>query len=175
MKKTICLSAVVLSLFTMDLNAETVIYENMMTTPMLVQQWRHSNLLEFQPKGGPKDEPAVFMNKTVVNNNIPSFLLKLDKVAGESLTFSMDVKMEDVKEQPQDWYGVTMLINVTMPDGQVKYLSDIKRNDRFGTCSWKTLKTSADIPDDAKKVTIAFGITGTTGKATFANLKVTAE
>ncbi len=151
---------------------EIVLEENFNDPAAATKLWGKMSGITFLENGGPDGSGCL---KAFSDNRTPVLatrLLDLEKVRGRKVTVTVLIKGENVQKPPESYLGPKAMIYV-MKDGKGTWHEHSGR--LFGTHDWKQFQVVADIPQDATKVELQFGIQGAPGTVYFDNIKAVVE
>ncbi len=103
----------------------------------------------------------------------PSTLLQVElpatRLRGCKITIEARVRAENVSVPPASWNGIKVMLHTRAPGGDTWP----QQNLPSGTFSWKAVRYTASIPDDATQAHLTLGLEAVTGRAWFDDIKVT--
>lgn len=151
--------------------ADDDIENNMASTPELLKKWSNSSAATLLPNGGPKGRPAIkITNDKPDASRLIQYQLDLNQVRGKIIELTADVKAENVSKGPKNYLGIKLMIIVTQADNTKKHF-DIMIG-KSGSYNWRDYEVKAEIPQDAKKVTLCLGLQSATGAVYFSDIDV---
>ena len=95
--------------------------------------------------------------------------LPAEPLRGTRLRITGRIKAENVKEPPQSYNGIKMMLVLDSPSGKLW----LQRNAVWGTFDWKEVSFIAHVPGDVTEATLLLGIENTTGTAWFDDITIT--
>jgi len=97
--------------------------------------------------------------------------LPVEKLRGTRVKVEATVKADGVAKPPNPWNGVKCMLHLVSPSDQ----QWPQQNNLYGTFDWKPVRFVADVPEDVKEASLILGLEQTTGRAWFANVKITVQ
>jgi hypothetical protein len=95
--------------------------------------------------------------------------LPIEQLRGTRLRVAGRIKADNVKEPPQSYNGVKMMLILDTPGGK----QWLQRDGIWGTFDWKEVVFTAEVPEDITEATLLLGIENTTGIAWFDDITIT--
>ena len=95
--------------------------------------------------------------------------LPIEQLHSTRLRISGRIKSENVKEPPQSYNGIKMMLILDSPGGK----QWLQRNGVWGTFDWKEVSFIANVPEDVTEATLLLGIENTTGTVWFDDIAIT--
>ena len=95
--------------------------------------------------------------------------LPLDKLAGNRVFFSADVKATNISAKPNSWNGIKAMMVIEAPSGKTYPQPDIPT----GTFDWQRFSSWVAVPAEATNVLLVLGLENVSGEASFDNVRVT--
>jgi len=95
--------------------------------------------------------------------------LPVEQLRGTRLRIAGRIKSDNVKEPPQSYNGIKMMLILDAPSGK----QWLQRNAVWGTFDWKEAAFMAKVPEDITDATLLLGIENTTGTAWFDDITIT--
>jgi len=95
--------------------------------------------------------------------------LPVEHLRGTRLRITGRIKSDNVKEPPQSYNGIKMMLILDTPGGK----HWLQRNNVWGTFDWKEVVFIATVPEDITEATLLLGIENTTGTAWFDDIAIT--
>ncbi|HWQ90199.1 MAG TPA: cellulase family glycosylhydrolase [Clostridia bacterium] len=98
--------------------------------------------------------------------NLP---LPVEKLRGQRVFFSAEVKASDVSSRPNSWNGVKVMLIIETPSGKEYPQPEIP----VGSVDWQRFSSAIAVPSTATSATLVLGLEQVTGEAWFDNVRVT--
>jgi hypothetical protein len=95
--------------------------------------------------------------------------LPIEQLRGTRLRITGRIKSDNVKEPPQSYNGIKMMLILDGPGGK----QWLQRNGVWGTFDWKEVVFLAEVPADITEAILHLGIEATTGTALFDDITIT--
>ncbi|HEV7301113.1 MAG TPA: cellulase family glycosylhydrolase [Tepidisphaeraceae bacterium] len=95
--------------------------------------------------------------------------LPIERLAGKSVWFGADVRIEGVAEKPQPWNGVKVMLVIETPHGKNYPQPEVPT----GSLEWARYSSVTNVPHEATAVTLVLGLEAVTGDVWFDNVYVT--
>jgi hypothetical protein len=157
-------------LFTLPLGAvETgdVVFQTSFDEPNVLERWTGSRAATVSLNNG-----AVRIALPADGNDKNASVtqtLSADSLRGTRLRIAGRIKTDNVKEPPQSYNGVKMMLILDGPGGK----QWLQQDKIWGTFDWKEVVFLATVPADITEAVLLLGIENTTGTAWFDDITIT--